>query len=170
MGFVDKLVEPIALSGVDGIISSSAGLLGFTSTNLYDTQVLVSLIIMLISDGCSMAASYFNMRQAEPHDDEKEEKGAVDGELVWRSLMNLVAFVVFGAIPIVIYMLTLQYNRRVSAGLAFLASLIGMTVLGIIQWQIKGKPSFIYSTPSVGAIAGIVIFFLAPAIERAVSN
>lgn len=172
MSFVDKLVEPMALSGVDGIISASAGLLGFTATNLYDTQVIISLLIMLISDGLSMSASYFNMKQVEPNDEEKEQNNQmIDGELIWRSLMNLVAFVVFGAIPIIVYMATIQSSsRKVSSGLAFVASLIGMSILGIIQFIIKGRPVFIYSTPTVGAIAGIIIFFIAPLIEKSVTT
>lgn len=158
--FLDKIIEPISLSGIDGIISAGGALLGLSASQLRSQQVILAMLVILVADGSSMAASYFNMKTSSNEDEN------ITLELIGRSLLNLVSFIVFGGIPVLVYVLTSKITRATSTALVFLSIVMTLSILGIVQWQMTGQVRLTYTTPIVGSIAGLLSFFVAPYFEK----
>ena len=157
--FTDKIIEPVDLSGIEGIISDGGALLGLSASQLQSKKVVFAMLVILIADGSSMAASYFNMKTSSTED-------GISWELVGLSLVNMVAFIAFGGIPVAVYIATLKIAGKTSTLLAFLSIVTTLAFLGVVQWQITGQLRLTYTTPLVGSLAGILAFFVAPHFEK----
>lgn len=121
-------VEPIILSGTDGIITVFNLLIGLNAAEINIDTITKVVTIAIIGDAISMTISYYNSKYTISKDHNK---------LIIESALNFLSFVVFGYLVVFLY--TLFKNVIISA-------IISSIFLGIIKsYMIENGFDFVLS-------------------------
>ena len=118
---INQYLEPILLSGTDGIITVFNLLVGLTSANFTVFSIARIVIIAIIGDSLSMAISYYNSKHNET--DEKER--------IYKSIANIIAFMFFGSICLLIYITFTTFNgNNPNILIAYFSAFLPLIILG----------------------------------------
>lgn len=141
-------IEPIVLSGTDGVITCFNLMIGLGAADFDKQMILIIVIIAIIGDSISMAISYFNSKLM-------ETSQILDWNLIIHSLYNIIAFVFFGTLSLIIY---LYITEKPSIMNAYISIIIPLLLLGIVQMRYRnGNVSFIV-TVILGMLGSVVAY------------
>jgi VIT1/CCC1 family predicted Fe2+/Mn2+ transporter len=146
--------------GTDGILSAFNFLMLLTSAHVPSHLILVVLILKLIADAISLAISNYtsvvSAREQKPDEEDLESPYI-------SSIITLLGFLVFGAIPILIYHYLLHDNGKTFANM--LVIVITLFLFGCFQGvviyrktvQAIRKGVYMVATGMVGILASMFI-------------
>lgn len=143
-------IEPVILSGTDGIITVFNLLVGLNAAEFKKDLIFIIIFIAIVGDSISMAISYLNSKLKDTND-------LVTTQIVLESLYNIMSFVFFGTLCLLIYfMITNEPNVKN----AYIAIIIPLLLLGLLQMKYRdGNVSFV-----VSLILGLLGSFLSYAV------
>lgn len=114
-------VEPIILSGTDGIITVFNLLIGLNAADINVDTITKVVMIAIVGDAISMTISYYNSKYTIYND---------NNTLVIESALNFLSFIIFGYLVVVLYILF--KNIIISA-------IISSIILGIVKSYMIGN-------------------------------
>ena len=149
-----KFLKSIVYGGLDGIITTFAVVAGVAGASLSSSIVLILGFANLIADGISMAVGDFLSSKAErEYIHSKSTKKASPLKL---GLTTFISFILFGFIPLMIYVLNLIFPTiNVNKFLfSIILTAIALFILGVSKAKITHKHWF-YSGVEVLIIGGL---------------
>ena len=152
-----KIIKPIILGSVDGVITSFVIIAGGIAGSVVKNSVLIIGLSSLFADGFSMGASeYLSSRN-----DKSIQQSFVNGSLCFLS------FIIFGSIPLLTFFLANNFQFGVSI-ISFLCSLFLITIL---QSYILGKLVYVFITEIfvIGSFVGSLAYLVAYISARSLS-
>jgi VIT1/CCC1 family predicted Fe2+/Mn2+ transporter len=155
------------LGGTDGIITTFAVVAGSTGGKLPAEVVIVLGMANLVADGFSMALSNYLATRTKQEEFENDGKREAEHPSALRAgLATLVAFMVFGFVPLIPYVFAVSQNAlfAISAGLSAAAFL----TLGVWKgFLVKRSPLRSgLQTLTVGGIASALAFGVGALFQR----
>ena len=170
-----KYVKSIVYGGLDGIITTFAIVAGVAGASLSASVILILGFANLIADGISMAAGdYLSTKsEIESHKNKtlwKSKKLRIKLKFVDKSkspiknaIMTFLAFVFFGLIPLLAYVLqAFNFNVANAFFVSIILTLIALFSLGSIKSKITNK-SWIKSgveTLIIGGVAACAAYYI----------
>lgn len=162
-----KYIKSIVYGGLDGIITTFAIVAGVAGAALSANIILILGFANLIADGISMAAGdYLSTKsEIESHKNkllwktkklrEKLKLSDKTKSPVKNAIMTFIAFVIFGFIPLLVYVLQFFYSNINNAfNVSIFLTLIALFVLGSVKSKITNK-SWLLSGIETLIIGGI---------------
>lgn len=130
------MIEPVILSGTDGIITVFNLLVGLNAAEFKKDLIFIIIFIAIVGDSISMAISYLNSKL-------KSTDELVETGIVLESLYNILSFVFFGSLCLIIYFFI---TNEPSVMNAYIAIIIPLLLLGFLQMKYRdGNVSFFVS-------------------------
>ena len=147
-----KYIKSIVYGGLDGIITTFAIVAGVAGASLGAKIILILGFTNLIADGISMAAGDYLST--------KSEIESHKNKMLWKSkkirerfrlfdkskspmknaTMTFIAFVIFGFIPLLVYVLQFFYSNISNAfGISVVLTLLALFVLGSVKSRITDQ-------------------------------
>lgn len=142
MFVINHYLEPILLSGTDGIITVFNLLVGLSSANFNISNIVRIVIIAIFGDSLSMAISYYNSK----HNEENET------DRIKQSIANMIAFIVFGSICLFTY-IALTGNRP-NTLVAYVSAIIPLIILASLLDNKKEMKKVVV----MGLIGSILVY------------
>jgi vacuolar iron transporter family protein len=133
-----KYIGDIVYGANDGIITTFAVVAGVAGAELPHKVVIILGIANLLADGFSMAASNYLSKKSEQEyqDTLKEIADIVKTEIpIKNAIATFIAFVVAGAIPLMPYIFSFEWNNFY---LAILATSITLFIVGSLRTLVTG--------------------------------
>ena len=152
-----KFLKSIVYGGLDGIITTFAVVAGVAGASLSSSIVLILGFANLIADGISMAVGDFLSSKAEREyvhtKDLKSSKKAAPFKL---GLTTFISFILFGFIPLMIYVLDSIFPAITINKFLFsiILTAIALFILGVFKARVTHK-HWLYSGAEVLIIGGL---------------
>lgn len=171
--FEDYLGE-FVYGGIDGAVTTFAVVAGATGAR-FDTKIIVVLgFANLIADGFSMGVgSYLSSKSEHELMQKRGESTADEASPVINGVSTYASFILFGLVPLLIYLLNLIFNDNIVN--LFLISIVLTTfafvAIGILKSRVAQTPlaRAISETVILGAIAASLAYVLGDLLERLIT-
>lgn len=156
-GLARHYLKDLVYGANDGIITTFAVVAGVAGAQLEPRIVLILGFANLLADGFSMGASNFLSIRSDEAVRRMEGRRVQEPFPSRHSIATFLAFVVAGFVPLVSYVITMDYNRFVMAVVLTLATLFGVGAARSLvirtPWWRSGLEML-----SVGSIAAAVAY------------
>jgi vacuolar iron transporter family protein len=141
-----KYIKNIVYGGIDGIVTTFAVVAGGSGASLPSGILLILGFANLIGDGFSMAFGDYVSSRAENEYLAKRGIAKKNDSLVTKSIYTFCAFVVFGFLPLLTYIISHSFPDLKEYNFIIACILTGITLfnLGALKVKFTGK-NWIYS-------------------------
>lgn len=150
-----QYVRDLVYGAVDGTITTFAVVAGVEGAGLAAGVVVVLGLANLLADGFSMAVSNYLGTRA-------EADVPTTGHAIRAATATLVAFIVFGAIPLSVFLLDAAFELDVAKPFAWSAGLTAaaFALIGALKGRVTGRsvPGSVFETLAIGGAAAALAY------------
>ena len=137
----EKYLAQFVYGAIDGSVTTFAVVAGAAGARLASVVVIILGVANLVADGFSMGASAYLSSKSERDLDKKDQKQHKHERTpIKTGLATFAAFVVVGAVPLIVYILDAIFTLHISVdALFFISSLltaIAFASIGILKGRI----------------------------------
>lgn len=172
---IERYLGEFVYGAIDGTVTTFAVVAGAAGAGLNSKVIIILGIANLIADGFSMgASSYLSDKSERDLAKHKEEEHLSNKESVRVGAATFLAFVVVGAVPLLVYLAELFSGQHWPDAFLYASVLTGLAFIGV--GVLKGgltKTSRIKAaaeTLLLGAIAALLSYGLGDLLEQALKN
>jgi len=153
---MDSYFKSVVYGGTDGIITIFNIISGITGAKLNMRVAIILSLSVLISDAVSMAFSDYSSTRVD------RKLGYTQNDEVKSGVITFVSFILFGLIPLSLFLLMSYYNPKNAFIFSLIAVMVSLFILGAIKSKYN-KENMTYSglwTASYGFIASMISFLI----------
>lgn len=165
------LLRSMIYGGTDGIISIFNLISGIEGAQLNYKYIFILGLAVLIGDGISMGVGDYLSLNADI-DYKKQNKKMIKNMKNVKPLNNskitFFSFIIFGFIPLTIYLLLINYSKNNKFLKTFLSVFISLFILGSIQSKFTNKKWYINGiyTSGYGSLASLLSYNISKLISN----
>ncbi len=172
--FEDYLRE-FVYGGIDGAVTTFAVVAGATGARFSTTIILVLGFANLIADGISMGVgSYLSTKSEHEVMEKKGESSKDEPSPVINGSTTFVSFLLFGLIPLLIYVVDAVFKLELSNlfGIATALTAVAFITIGLLKSRVAQTPVVraVVETLILGAIAAGSAYVLGDYLERFITG
>ncbi len=172
---IERYLGEFVYGAIDGTVTTFAVVAGAAGAGLNSKVIIILGIANLIADGFSMgASSYLSDKSERDLAKHKEETHHSKKESVRVGAATFLAFVVVGAVPLLVYLAELFSGQQWSDAFLYASVLTGLAFIGIgvLKGGLTKTSRFkaAAETLLLGAIAALLSYGLGDLLEQALKS
>lgn len=163
----EKYLAQFVYGAIDGSVTTFAVVAGAAGARLASVVVIILGVANLVADGFSMGASAYLSSKSERDLDKKDQKNhRHDRTPLKTGIATLIAFIVIGAVPLLIYILDAILSLKLSVDELFIVSslltALAFLSIGILKGRVTKTSTFkaAIETLLLGGIAAALAYGL----------
>ncbi len=166
-GKIEKYLAQFVYGAIDGSVTTFAVVAGAAGARLASMVVIILGVANLVADGFSMGASAYLSSKSERDLDRKDRKNHQHERTpIKTGLATFIAFVIVGAVPLIVYILDAVFSLKFSVDGLFMTSscLTALTFLfiGVLKGKVTKTNTLKASVETLilGGIAAVLAYGL----------
>ncbi len=130
-------VKSLMYGGMDGIITMFNIIASTTGANINSVYTIIISLTVLIADALSMGISDYMSYEAEQ---EANKNDVSESSPLYHGLVTFVSFIIFGAIPLILYIVLSKYFKEQLFGVLLICMTLAFIILGALRSKITNEP------------------------------